>query len=233
MTGIYKIISPNNRIYIGQSKNISKRFETYKNLQNSITQIRLYRSFLKYGMDNHIFEIIEECAVDLLNERERYWQEFYNVLSDEGLNCLLTKTQEQPKIMSESTKLKMSNSKKGRKLDVEVCNKISSSNKGRQHSEEVRQKISKTMTGRKRPEVGKKISKSLTEKYKNPENRKHFGETLKKAVLQLDLEGNYIQTFESISDVSRSLGICVSDISACCKGKNKTAGGYKWEYLKK
>lgn len=233
MIGIYKIISPNNRIYIGQSINITKRFETYKNLNNSVNQIRLYKSFLKYGMDNHIFEIIEECSIDFLNERERYWQEYYDVLSDKGLNCLYTKTEELPKVMSKDTKEKMSNSKKGRKLDIEVCNKISISNKGRQHSTEVREKISKTMTGRKRPEVGKLISKTLTERYKTLENRKHFGATLKLAVNQFDIDGNLIQTYESASYASRVLGINQSSISACCKGKHKTVGGYKWKYLKK
>jgi group I intron endonuclease len=232
MIGIYKIISPNNRIYIGQSKNITKRFEAYTNLKNCINQIRLYRSFLKHGINNHVFEIIEICDILNLNEKERYWQEYYNVLSENGLNCLYTKTDEKPKIMSEKTKLKMSNSKKGKKLDLEICNKISNSNKGRQHSELVRQKISKTMTGRKRPEVGKKVSKALIKHYQNLENRKNLNANLRKAVNQYDLEGNFIKTFESLSDILRTFGINTSAISNCCKGKRKTAGGYKWEYFK-
>ena len=30
-------------------------------------QIKLYRSLIKHGYDNHTFEIIEECTEDLLN----------------------------------------------------------------------------------------------------------------------------------------------------------------------
>ena len=113
MTGIYKITSPNNRVYIGQSINIENRWKYYYSL-NCKKQIRLHRSFLKYGIENHIFEVIEECDVNELNERERYWQEFYNVLN-EGLNCTLIETSEKLKIHSDETKLKISLSKIGKK----------------------------------------------------------------------------------------------------------------------
>jgi len=89
MIGIYKIVSPSNRIYIGQSMNIDKRFLSYKkNLCPQ--QTRLHASFLKYGFEAHLFEKLEECSESELNNRERYWQDFYNVLSKTGLNCRLT-----------------------------------------------------------------------------------------------------------------------------------------------
>ena len=58
--GIYKITSPSEKNYIGQAVNINKRFYRYKSLDCS-QQIILYKSFIKYGVENHIFEIIEEC----------------------------------------------------------------------------------------------------------------------------------------------------------------------------
>ena len=60
MVGIYKITSPSGRVYIGQSVNIEKRFLSYSKLLRCKTQIKLFRSFLKYGVINHIFETIEE-----------------------------------------------------------------------------------------------------------------------------------------------------------------------------
>lgn len=49
MIGIYKITSPTNKIYIGQSVNIEKRLKSYKdNLPKS--QTLLLRSFLKHGV---------------------------------------------------------------------------------------------------------------------------------------------------------------------------------------
>ena len=99
MTGIYKITSPSKKIYIGQSVDIEKRFRSYKNLSHCKSQIKLYNSFLKYGVNNHIFEIVEECSIELLNDKERYYQDFYNVLNS-GLNCLLTKTNDRSGKMS-------------------------------------------------------------------------------------------------------------------------------------
>ena len=57
MIGIYKITSPLGYIYIGQSINIDYRFNVYKKLKCK-SQLRIYNSFVKYGVDNHIFEII-------------------------------------------------------------------------------------------------------------------------------------------------------------------------------
>lgn len=91
--GIYKITSPTERIYIGQSRDIKTRFNRYFKMHKSnITQIRLWRSFKKYGVKNHKFEIVEECKFEDLNKRERYWQDNYNVLSKKGLNCILQET---------------------------------------------------------------------------------------------------------------------------------------------
>jgi group I intron endonuclease len=106
MIGIYKITSPSNRIYIGQSINIERRFKFYKMLKCK-KQIRLYNSFLKYGIDNHKFEIICECDIKELNDKERYYQDLYLVLEN-GLNCLLTKSSNRSGIMSNKTKESMS-----------------------------------------------------------------------------------------------------------------------------
>lgn len=157
MTGIYKIISPNNKIYIGQSINIYKRWNSYKNL-NCKRQIKLYRSLLKYGVDNHIFEIIEECDFKDLNVRERYWQDYYDVLND-GLNCCLTETDILPKKLSKETKKKISNlikgipkcentkkkislSRIGFKVSDDTKNKLRNVNLGKIHSEKTKLKMS-------------------------------------------------------------------------------------------
>ena len=50
------ITSPLNKIYIGQSINIENRWKQYKRL-GCKKQIKLYNSFIKYGVENHTFEI--------------------------------------------------------------------------------------------------------------------------------------------------------------------------------
>jgi hypothetical protein len=61
MVGIYKITSPSGKIYIGQSVEIKRRFNSYKRMYvKNKGVVKLYRSFLKYGADNHIFEVVCE-----------------------------------------------------------------------------------------------------------------------------------------------------------------------------
>jgi hypothetical protein len=52
-----------------------------------------------------------------------------------------------------------------------------------------------------------------------------------KPVKQLDLNGNLIEVWDSMADVTRELGIRVGEISNVCQGKRKTTGGFRWEYL--
>jgi group I intron endonuclease len=101
--GVYKITSPSGKIYIGESKDIYKRWVYYKAL-NCQGQVKLYNSFKKHGVKNHIFEIIEECDFDDLLCRERYWQDFYEATGRKGLNCFLTQCGEKKKEFGELEK---------------------------------------------------------------------------------------------------------------------------------
>lgn len=84
--GIYKITTPSNRIYIGQSHDIILRWHHYKILQNS-RQVKLYASFLKYGVDNHVFEVLKECKTNQLNKLEKYYVDLFKTFrTKKGLN---------------------------------------------------------------------------------------------------------------------------------------------------
>ena len=148
MIGIYKITNPKGKVYIGQSVNFEKRFNQYKKLTCK-NQVILYRSLLKYTFENHTFEIIEECNIEILNERERYWQDFYNVLTN-GLNCKTTSFKSKTGFLSNETKNKIRNKAIGRRGSEETKLKMSLSrkgkstfNKGKKHKEETKLKISK------------------------------------------------------------------------------------------
>lgn len=52
---------------------------------------------------------------------------------------------------------------------------------------------------------------------------------LKVRVSQLDLEGNEIAQYESLTEAERQTGINHRNISLVCSGKRQTAGGYKWK----
>lgn len=52
---------------------------------------------------------------------------------------------------------------------------------------------------------------------------KHF-----EKVIQLDLNDNILNVFKSMKQAEQETGVFASNISSCCNGKIKSAGGYKW-----
>jgi len=45
-------------------------------------------------------------------------------------------------------------------------------------------------------------------------------------------DGIVVNTFKSLSHANRQTGIQISNISYCCSGARKNAGGFQWEYNK-
>jgi F0F1-type ATP synthase membrane subunit b/b' len=79
--GIYKITNiENGMCYIGQSVNIAERWKQHTKRAlgcEPITQNKLYPVMSELGPENFTWQIVEECSREKLNEREKYWQEFY------------------------------------------------------------------------------------------------------------------------------------------------------------
>lgn len=86
VTGIYKITSPDGKIYIGQSTDIIARFRGHRSCKSAA---KLQASYDKHGVENHKFEIVTECLKDDLYANESYYQELYNSTGDNGLNTVL------------------------------------------------------------------------------------------------------------------------------------------------
>lgn len=141
MIGIYKITNPKGSVYIGQSIDYDSRVRKYMRI-NCKGQVKLYRSLKKYTPENHVFEIIEICSIEELNDRERYYQEQYDAVRS-GLNCLLTSTKEKRKVYSDGTLKKMSASNMGKTHSEESKLKMSISRTGKKASQATRIKLSK------------------------------------------------------------------------------------------
>ena len=151
--GIYKITSPNKKVYIGQSVNIIKRWRDYKYVKNN-RQFRLYNSFTKYGIDKHKFEILCQCDKSELNNLEKYYIELFQCFnSNNGLN--LKTGGESNTVYSNESKKKMSESQKrrfintlhpqvGKHLSDHHKKLISESWKHRTVSDETKKKISES-----------------------------------------------------------------------------------------
>ena len=105
---------------------------------------------------------------------------------------------------------------------------------GLAHSEETRQKISKAKKGKKSPNFGKQHSAETRQKISKAKKGKQLSEEhrakISKPVLQYTKNGQFLAKFNSISESSRVTGIRHGNISNCCLGKNKSAGGYVWKF---
>lgn len=62
-------------------------------------------------------------------------------------------------------------------------------------------------------------------------NNKGKNHPIARPVVQVDILGNVIKKFDCISDAQRELGINHSNIVAVCRGRQKTAGSFSWEYI--
>lgn len=87
MIGIYKITKiSNGKSYIGQSNNIERRFKEHQQ-KGALSRIPLDVAIQKYGIYAFTYEVLEECPLDKLNEREQYWINYYDTVNN-GYNCL-------------------------------------------------------------------------------------------------------------------------------------------------
>ncbi|MBR3746662.1 MAG: GIY-YIG nuclease family protein [Selenomonadaceae bacterium] len=160
---IYKITClVNGKSYVGQTRQkLNRRIIEHKR-DSSRGRPGIDAAIAKYGWENFTAEIIEECPVELLNEREIFWIAKLNTkvpngynLTDGGDNSLNPSDETRAKISanhadfsgekngfygehhSEETRAKISAAKKGKPHkphSPETCAKIAASNKGK-HSQ--------------------------------------------------------------------------------------------------
>ncbi len=161
---IYKITNPNNKIYIGCTIDFKRRLSEYRRLR-MVGQVKLHNSLLKYGFDNHVFEIIEECDETVLHEREIYWIKHFNCIK-EGLNVRLGN---RTGALTEDTKQKISTALKGR--EIKWDNKGGS--RGYKYTEEQIQKMSKPRVNKWKREklISPFIAEEIRTKFKSGHKR--------------------------------------------------------------
>lgn len=71
----------NSKLYVGQTtQSLNKRFNGHCCYSKSDRSANMYikRAIHKYGKDKFHITLIEECPINLLNDRERYWVSFYD-----------------------------------------------------------------------------------------------------------------------------------------------------------
>lgn len=146
--GIYQIKNlTNGKIYVGQTRNYERReMAHFSSLERGEHHNEhLQRSYLKNGRDNFKCELLEKCKEEQLDEREIHYIQKLNCLSNQNGYNLMTGGQVYRKFTLE-TRMKMSESGKGRVFSEEHKQRISSSLKGRTITESSIIKCNETKT---------------------------------------------------------------------------------------
>ena len=75
MVGIYRITNNiTGQTYVGQSRNIEKRFAAHRQHKTTLVGSEIE----KYGINNFTFEVLEECEISELDDREDFYIQLYD-----------------------------------------------------------------------------------------------------------------------------------------------------------
>ena len=187
MIGIYKITNPNGKVYIGQTWDFKRRFDQYHKTFG-IRQRKLYNSIMKYGIDNHTFDIICELPKDVSQEvLDRYEITYWEFYKDCLVELLNIRIPGKGGKHSEETKKLMSEWQIGKVISEETKSRISTSNlgktpwnKGVPRTQKVKDKISLAKKGKRLPqEAIDKMAKVLKSRVFSEETKRKISESKK------------------------------------------------------
>jgi group I intron endonuclease len=232
---VYVHTSPSGKKYVGQTKQKpdkrwgnSGAYYLRKKKNGEYGHRYFAHAILKYGWENFEHEII---ASNLTKEEADNFEKLLIMKLDtknpeHGYNL---KDGGHGGGFSEEVLKRMSESRKGKKQSEETIRKRFENLRGENHhnygkplSEKTKQKVSDSNKGENNHNYGKHFTE---------EHKKKIRQSLKKQkVAQYDLQENFIRIWDSMGDIERELGIFKGNVSACCRGKAKTTGGFIWKY---
>ena len=237
---VYLHISPSGKVYVGITKQSANG--RWKNGLGYKSSPHFWNAIQKYGWDSFRHEILS----DGLSE--------YEACEDE--KRLISKYMATDRRFGYNEK---TGGQKGSQLNKEARRKISDSLKrfyaehpekkeilaeratGYRHSDEAKAKISAAKKGRtftQTPEWKQHIGEANKERIaKDPEYYEQISNRCREngakaaiPIVQMDMDGVEIASFESAHEAERETGVSNGNIGRCCKGNTKSAGGYKWRY---
>lgn len=183
MIGIYLIKNEiNGKCYVGQADNIERRWKEHKRhykLEKHKNQL-LYKAFNKYGLENFSFNVVEECLVEELDDKEIFYIEKFNTYAfkgnSNGYNMTLGGKTCRGCVHSEEQNKKHSEFMKGRTpvnkglpMSEEQKLKISEANKGKVRTEEFKNRVSEILKGREVSEEAKNKIREFQKAYRKTE----------------------------------------------------------------
>lgn len=219
---VYRITSPSNHVYIGQTVNFNSRMSCYKRCACK-KQIKLYNSLVKYGFDDHNVELlynnlpkhkankIEKLFISLYKKKNRSLN-----IQDGGCSNKYGGDHNNSKAIIQLSvygdKVKLWNSA------FDIDNDLKFNRSAIQNACNLRYKNN--------------YSHGFLWMYLNDYNNNispAYGCKYKK-VVQFDLDGSYIKTWDTITEASVNLGCNPSSISgaALCSYNTNYSHGFLW-----
>ena len=212
-----------NERYIGQTRDYQRRVWQHKSAAKKGSHLKISKAIAKYGIEHFKFDVLEECSLEALNAKERYYiselKPEYNVCAGGTGPNGLHLTDEEKERSRQAAKKQWADLTEEQKRHV----------------------IEKQLTG---PPKGHKVSAETREKLRKANIGKHLTESAKQKIAfqnSLSMKGNKngnkkvrcVETgeiFESIKQAAEYVGITPGGITSVLKGRQRKAGGYKWVY---
>jgi len=254
---IYELLSPKTGKlrYVGQTiyspeKRLKGHIYDARYSSNRTHKLNWLRSVIRDGQEDDVkIRVIESCSDDLLDEREIYWiqkrkVEGYTLTNGtsggaQGWIKIRDKKQVVSKIRASCRGRRVWNRSLILQFDMEG-NLIKEWESASQAEKTLSiRNISSAANGTRRQAGGFhwvwKDSDRRVQRRRSDESRKQQSENARKnaynafRVVQLDLDENVINRWDSIQEAARSLGLSAGNISGVIRGQRKQCGGFKWK----
>ena len=245
ISGIYKITSKHNgKVYIGQSIDIYNRWRGHWKQVKRGDSDYIHNAMRKYGKDDFIFEIIERCPQDIINEREKYWIDFYDsynngynlTIGGEGIKGKVFSEEERENMRISSMKLNKSKPV----LQIDTDGNIVKEWRSCKEIGKVTDMISSNIHHCLVHDEGYHLSYGYIWMYKSEylENGLDINlyllnnkEVMYNKIYQIDKNGKVMKLWTSIHHIlSENPTYKYSSIYSACNGQRQSMYGFKWIY---
>lgn len=228
LCGIYRVVClVNGKCYIGQSENINQRIARHKTKLkgNYHHNKHLQELYNKYGAKSIAYEILELCPSDELDDKERYWIAYYGGM-DSDTTCNYESGGRINKTCNKELRQTKSQLLKGKRVspNTEFKKGIIVWNKGMKMPPEIIKKYSESHIGNKlKEETKRKISERL-KKVKTSDTCYNS-----KRVLKIDINGNIVKEYYSLSEAGRDNNIASNNIKKRTEHNNRLYDNHYWK----
>lgn len=251
---VYKHTTPNGMVYIGITNQEPE--ERWLNGRGYKQNPSFFNAILLYGWANIKHEIIcSGISKETASQKEKELIQIYHSNeSEHGFNS--QSGGDRGFTHSADARKKISEASKKRWGEKEYREKVHKAQVEAQSREEVRKRKSEWAKKRyyEDKEYREKLHKSCKERMNNKEIKEAYREISRnrwekpgykerwhermaganspsaKAIKQYALDGTLIKVYPTCKEAAEKTKTIRSGISACAKGKQKTAGGYIWRY---